>query len=393
MASPFLNVFAIALPPVINSESAIVFEPAKGQIVFEKDKNTLISSYIGGNILTVLLAIEKGDPANSTVTISKEATLTTGIKMDYEAGSKVQLDDLMYALLLGSANDAAYAIAEHLAPTPEKFLELMNAKAAGLNMKDTTFKSSGGFYPDIQTTTAYDISLLMRHAVTLPKFNDIISTRAIPLTVNGKSVSAVNNSRMYWIYEDVAGSISQYSTSALQNAVTIVKRGNTEFISVALNGTYELVFDDSVAMLNYAFNNFKTELLVTKNQIVTNATIADLQLNLLAVKDTYYTFPIGENFIKTINVNLKPALKLPITVDNVVGTVQYVLNDGTAIDVGLLPDRNLDSPKNKFMLFMDRLNANKDILVLLYILCGIGVILLVTRIVNLTAKWINRRKA
>jgi D-alanyl-D-alanine carboxypeptidase len=127
--------------------------------------------------MTALLVLEKLS-LNDTVTASKRASLAQPTKIDVQPGEKFKVRDLMYAILLKSANDAAIVLAEAAAGTEWEFVQMMNARAKQLGCKQTRFMNSNGLpTKEAQYTTAYDMYLIFREALKHPFFKAVIKQK------------------------------------------------------------------------------------------------------------------------------------------------------------------------------------------------------------------------
>lgn len=108
--------------------------------------------------------------------ISRRASYVEGSRIYLLEGEKVTLEQVLYGLMLESGNDAAIAIAEYIAGSVEEFAVMMNDKAAQLGAENTNFTNPNGLHDKEHVTTAYDMALIAKHAMTLPKFREIVNT-------------------------------------------------------------------------------------------------------------------------------------------------------------------------------------------------------------------------
>ena len=127
-------------------------------------------------VMTALIALENGN-LNDIVTVSKSARNVEGSSIWLEEGEKLTLEDLLYGLMLNSGNDAAVAIAEHIAGSVPEFVKLMNDKVRKMGLKNTSFDNPHGLDSENHYTTAYDFAQITREAMKNPKFAEIVATK------------------------------------------------------------------------------------------------------------------------------------------------------------------------------------------------------------------------
>ena len=163
-------------PPSVTARAAIVLDQTTGRILFSKNAYEQLPMASTTKIMTAILAIESGR-LDETVTVSEYASLVEGSSIDLEAGEKKTLEELLYGLILQSGNDAAVAIAEHLSGSVEEFAKAMTARSRELGANGTSFANPHGLNDENHYTTAYDLALIASHAMSLPKFREVASTR------------------------------------------------------------------------------------------------------------------------------------------------------------------------------------------------------------------------
>ncbi len=158
---PHYNTKNIA--PVIRAKSAIAMDANTGFILYEKnsyDRRPIASIT---KIMTAIIILEE-NKLDDIVTIAKKTTLVAGSKIWLAPGEKITVANLLYAALIHSANDAAYALATYNSDTPETFVKKMNQKALELDLKDTHFTNPVGFDEEGNYSSAYDLAILGRYA-------------------------------------------------------------------------------------------------------------------------------------------------------------------------------------------------------------------------------------
>jgi len=376
----------------ISAPSAVLMESLRGQILYRKDASQRLHISTANKIMATLVVIEKTPDLSAMVTISKESAGTEGSALSLEVGEKYSVEDLLYAVMLSNANDAAMALAEFVGGgNVEKFVALMNDKAHELNLVDTHFTNPTGLYDENQYTTALDLALLTKYAISVPAFNRIFSYQAKPWIEKDGSVKVLTSqNQLFWSYEGVDGGKTGFNEKDKQTAVTTATKDGQRLICVVLDAPEKTVFEDSARLLDYGFENFRMSLLVPSGYPQNSVQVGGVEVNLISRNDIYYTHPIGENYIKSLEFKIAENLNPPITRDRIIGTARYILNDDTIIDVNLYPDREILVPEDFKTTVIKKLNENRDILYLLAVLVAVEAILILYNIIRLIVRIIRK---
>jgi D-alanyl-D-alanine carboxypeptidase len=252
--------------PSINAESAIVMEASTGLILYEKNMNDKHYPASTTKIMTALLGLENSS-LGDTVTFSKNAiyNVESGSSvLPANVGEQLTMQQCIYALMLISGNDVAYAIAEHCAGNVDKFADLMNKKAKELGCKNTHFTNPHGLPNNDHYSTAYDLALITQEAMKNESFRKIAGTRryVIPPTNKMSDTRYLLNhhkliSKEGFSYDGIIGGKTGYTTISKYNLVTVAKRGDLELICVVMKDDNILhQYTDTEKLFDYGFNNF-----------------------------------------------------------------------------------------------------------------------------------------
>lgn len=234
----------------IRSRAALVMEASSGRVLYGKNPNLRLPPASTTKLMTAMVALDRLD-VDDVVTISEKAALIAPIKVNFRAGEKATVKTLLYAALIKSANDAAYALAEAAAGSEEKFTELMNQKVLSLGMSDTQFTNSTGLPGSGQYTTVHDLSRMMRHALRYPLLREIINTRATSVTTEGgRSIFLRNINRLLWEDETVLGGKTGYTREARHCFICAGTQDNETVIVAVLGApSRELLWRESEELL------------------------------------------------------------------------------------------------------------------------------------------------
>lgn len=239
----FIVLFAVSclLSPVswadtVYSRAAVVMDASTGQLLYAKNPDLRCPPASTTKLMTAILAVENLS-LNAIVTVSKNASHVSPHKAGFKAGEQVTVEELLYAALLGSANDAAVALAEAVAASEDRFADLMNRKAFQIGARDTYFINPHGLPGPGQYITASDLSRIMQYALRYPKLKEIINTRVAEIsTEKGRSIFLRNTNRLLWSEEGLIGGKTGYTRMARHCFVCVAERED-DTVVVALLGS------------------------------------------------------------------------------------------------------------------------------------------------------------
>ena len=203
-------------------------------------------------IMTALLAIESGR-LEETATVTEAAARETGTRLGLLPGDRMRVGDLLAATMLGSANDAARTLADHLAGNEEKFVLLMNRRARELGMRKTRFANATGHDNPEHRSTAADLARLAAAALSHERFSRLVAEidREVR-TVDGKrSFRLENKNELVGRYRGAVGVKSGYTPGAGPCLVAIARRGADRVLLVLLNAPNR--WWDAEAVMDRAF--------------------------------------------------------------------------------------------------------------------------------------------
>ncbi|HEX3048805.1 MAG TPA: D-alanyl-D-alanine carboxypeptidase, partial [Bacillota bacterium] len=187
------------------------------------------------------------------VVISATAASKAGSSMYLVQNEKLKLKDLLYGLLMVSGNDAAAAIAEHIAGSESKFAEMMTAKARSLGLKHTQFQNSSGLPAKNHYTTAYDLAMIARYALQNTLFSEIVKTKVatVPSYKPGQTQQLINHNKLLWRYPYTTGIKTGYTVKAGKCLVASAEHNKTTLIAVVLKSS--TMYTDSKKLFEYGF--------------------------------------------------------------------------------------------------------------------------------------------
>ena len=201
--------------------------------------------------MTAIVLIENAD-LNQTVTVSTKAAATGGSRLGLKKDDKINMQDLLYGLMLKSGNDAAVVIAETVGGSIEGFAELMNNKAREIGLKNTNFVTPHGLDNPEHYTTAYELAKLADYALKNEIFAKVVNTKSYTVTINGYPKTISNTNELLGYLDGVNGVKTGFTNNAGRCLVTSVNRNNFQIITVVLQAdTKKFRTSDSIKLIEH----------------------------------------------------------------------------------------------------------------------------------------------
>lgn len=330
----------------LESEAAFLMERSTGNTLYEKNAEEKMYPASTTKILTAILAIENCD-LNEMATVSKNAVSL--VPKGYSnaglvAGENLSIENLLYALMLNSANEAANVLAEHISGSIDEFCKLMNEKAKEIGCTNSNFVNTNGMHDENHYTTAKDLALIANYCMNNETFRKIVSTTTYELPdtniikmqriMKNTNMLIFENSKYY--YEYAIGVKTGFTSQAGNCLVTCSSKDGIEFIGVTLkSGTSTtdsgLRFTDGKSLLEYGYENYVLTTIIEKDTLIDNIEIKNATKetkNLSIVVENDITDFVQKNLeIKQTNVEINNELEAPISKGTVVGKITYTVGE------------------------------------------------------------------
>lgn len=346
--------------PTIYSNSCILVDNATGQILFEHDAEEQVYPASTTKLMTAILVMENCN-LDDKVTVTKEAISSVPYSYatsNISAGETFTVEELLNVMLIPSANDIANALAIHVAGSIDSFAEMMNTRAAELGAKNTHFVNPSGIHNENHYTTAYDLSLIGRHASTFEKLREICKKteyEILPAKDGSERKYETTNhlidSESKYFYEYATGLKTGYTDAAKNCIIASAKKDDMDLICVILGGgksekneSYREI--DCHTLFDYGFNNFEYKTVCKKDNLVDASELGELPEVLkdaqIAYGDTIERY-INKNNTIAKEVKWNDELKRPIQKGSKLGTITYNI-DGENFTIDLIAYENIESP-------------------------------------------------
>ena len=286
----------------LSSASAIVMELSTGTVLYSKNIHKKHYQASITKIMTSRLTLENSSPSDVVTFTEAEAHgIETGSSSMYcVPGEKFTIEQVLYGIMLQSANEMCLVAADHVAGSVDKFVEMMNQRVAQLGLKDTHFMNPNGLHNDDHYTSAYDMACIAREAWKNPSFQKICGTRTYQVkSTNKRKASEIlggqllNHHQMINGYETssryekdyVIGGKTGYTSMAHSTLVTFAEKDGMQLVSVIMKGNSSKQgepneYTDTTRILDYAFEKFSKHAVNGEN--------SDVNENLFNTFDSYF---------------------------------------------------------------------------------------------------------
>lgn len=330
----------LALDLASNAKSAIIIEPTTGKVIFEKNSNERLEPASMTKIMTLLLTFEAIDNGkislDDMVTISKRAADMGGSQMFLEAGSNIRLEEIIKGVSIASANDGAIALAEYIGGSVENFVDMMNKKAEDLGLSNTHFINPHGLHADNHYSSAYDMAIMASNLINHEKILNYTSIYEDYFNKpDGSRTWLVNTNKLVRFFKGVDGLKTGHTKEAGYCLTATAKKNNVRYITVVMGEpSSDIRSSETTNMLNYAFNSFKLNTILDKNQELGNIYIdkSKQKTAKIVVRNPVTELISKEKESPSYTYNLKVGkLTAPLKAGTKVGTVEILDNEGLIV--------------------------------------------------------------
>lgn len=382
--TPHLNFANTTLNLV--GESGIVINAATGQIIYGKNPHAPLYPASTTKILTAIIVLEDLK-LEDLVTIDAEATRAGGSHIALQPDEKVSVKDLLYALMVSSANDAAVALAKQHSGSIEAFAKVMNERAKEMGAINSHFENPNGMPNEKHLTTAYDLAMIARYAMTNENFRALANARRYEIQPTNKQSEIRYLNSTTSLFKGIAGSDKKITVDGKETLTAYeyadgIKRGYTEdaqycfvgsatkderkLITVILKSSAEAMYQDTRILMDYGFNHTKPLFVSKEKEILKTVPIQNKKgtlVNGILSSEISLDLPEGAK-LEDVNkqIALNTSIELPIQKGERIGTVNFYYKEDLVLQSPLLAqedyigdvliDKNIKKlSENTFILF------------------------------------------
>lgn len=325
----------------VDAKAAVLIDADSGRVLFAKNENQMLPEASCTKIMTALVALENS-ALDENVTAGKNAHGVTGTSLYLSEGETLTMEQMLYGLMLRSGNDAAVAIAEHIAGSVSEFCDMMNKRAEQIGA-DAKFKNPHGLDADGHAASALGLAKIMREAMKNPSFRTITATqkKIIPWVGNEYSRVLENKNRLLSSYEGANGGKTGYTSKAGRCLVFSAKRGETELIGVVLN--CPTWFDTAEKMLDYGFEHYAAETFLQAGEIAGIAAVNGGDADYVdAVAAETISAAIAKYEIPDLNIHIDTQ-NAPVRCGQTVGQVHLLCGSELLDESALIAAENINA--------------------------------------------------
>jgi len=335
-------------PPTVSAKSAILIEAQSGEVVFSKNADTRLPMASTTKIMTALVAIENCD-ITKTVSVSPDAVGDEGSSVYLYPEEKLTVEDLLYAMLLESANDAATAIAIEVGGDIEGFAEMMNKKALDMGLSNTHFENPHGLDGDAHYTTAHELALIAREAMSNEAFRKIVSTykKTIPLNETQGVRLLINHNKLLKSYEGAIGVKTGFTKKSGRCLVSAAERDGLTFIAVTLGAPDD--WRDHSCMLDYGYSLYEARELCDIGSFSYVMPVSGGESDHVMLENTSKValiLPRGYGEVKCV-VELPRFCLAPVNEGEIVGRLVYYLDGEEIAESSIIAKTTVKSQAKK----------------------------------------------
>lgn len=331
--------------PKIGCEAVYIAEPNTGKVIYEKNAHKKMYPASTTKILTALVVMEKCQLTDKVVVSKNAISLVpegaSNVKL--KVGEELTISDLLYDLLIPSANEAANVLAEHVSGSIEAFAELCNSRAKELGCETLHFVNPNGLHNDNHYCSAYDLYLIAKECKKHDIFNEIVKTKSFKLpatnvyTANDRTFTNTNELLLSgkYHYEYCTGIKTGHTTPAGECLVASSSYNNMDLISVVLGGKainslgLNERFYDTKQLFEFTYKNYSMKEIVADKSLVATldvgkATMGTKSLDANTETSVKTILPNNINIedVKA-SININENLTAPIKQDQVIGKITY----------------------------------------------------------------------
>lgn len=344
----------------LSAKAGVLMEATSGEVLYGKNMHTPLPMASITKIMTLVLVLEAVKAGkvslDDIVTTSEYAKSMGGSQIWLEVGEQMTLKEMLYAIAVGSANDAAVAVAEFMSGSESAFVDLMNRRAQELGLTNTVFSNATGLPPQTlgmenvqHHSSAYDIAVLSRYALQLPMFLKLVSTYEYTMrsdttgkphlySYNDLLERVLESGRRYG-YPGMDGIKTGMTAEAGYCLAATAQREGLRFIAVVLGAaTKEDRKRDIITLLNHGFRTYEPVTIARAGQSLGEARVARGKQETVSVsltRDLVVGVPRGERDSLTREIVWKKEMVAPLQKGEVVGELVVKRNgkEITRVDV------------------------------------------------------------
>lgn len=354
--SLILSLFTIFISsesaPQTSARAAALYQPDTGNFLYLKNADEKLPMASTTKIMTALISLEKLD-LSENIAVDGRAVGIEGSSIYLKAGEILNALDLIYAVMLQSANDAAAALAYKISGSIEAFAELMNEKAKELGLKSTNFTNPHGLDNDEHYTTARELAIITAEAYKNNSFKTIASTYKKEIVSSESKRTLVNHNKLLKSYDGCIGVKTGYTKKSGRCLVSAAERDKLSFICVTIDAPDD--WRDHTEMLDYGYSLLEAKTLAYQGEFNFNLPVIsgiESCVNLTNTEEIVKILKKNDTDVKS-TVKLPRYVVAPVKYGDVLGKIIFTKHGEKIAELNLIATKDINEVKNKkkFSLF------------------------------------------
>ena len=338
-----LTLPVLAGAQVVTAESATAIDASTGKILYSRNADEELYPASTTKIMTALLLLERCQP-DDVITAPADVEKVKESSMHLKPGERVRAKDMLYALLLRSANDGCYAVACHISGSVPKFADLMNKRALELGCTHTHFNNPNGLNDPLHYTTAHDLALMARQAMQYPAFRDIVRTEKIKINrgTNWKDLWMVNHNKILFHDATCDGIKTGWTIPAGHCFVGSANRDGWRVITVVMKSKHWQA--DTENLFNWAYGTYLETKVMSAGQKVADVKVlggAQADVPAALATDAYGLIPKTGTGAITTRIEASTPVSAPIRKDQKIGDLVVRDPDGFEHKVDVISSQDV----------------------------------------------------
>ncbi len=328
-------------PPRIAGRAAVLMDVETGTVLCSLRPHAKVYPASLTKMLTALVVVNSAD-ADELVTVSPRAAAVGETTMNLQAGEQITVRHLLEGALIASANDAAVALAIHVAGSVPAFAGMMNEEAARLGLADSHFVNPHGLHDPRHYSSAADMATIARKCLQHPLLRRIVATRRLTLPWPGKPYDRllVNRTRLLHRWEECDGIKTGYTRQAGNCIAASATRDGWQLLCVVMNS--RAISDDSRNLLQWAFDNFRPLHLAVKGASLRPVAVKHgTHRHVLAAAARSVTVVLPADQLHVTETLQPPQVSAPVHRGQVVATLKFTLPTGATRTVPLVAEADV----------------------------------------------------
>lgn len=332
----------------VSAKAAVVINGDTGEILYSFNCNERLPMASTTKIMTALLLCELGGDLSQEIVATNEMVTVEGSSMGLIAGDTVSYRDLLYGMMLSSGNDAANTTAIAIGGSIENFVDLMNKRAKELGLVDTNFVTPSGLDSEEHYTTAYELALITKAALSNEEFAAAASSESARLCYGNPPYNRTltNHNKLLKMYDDVIGVKTGFTKKSGRCLVSASKNNGKFVIAVTLNDKND--WEDHRNLLDIGLS------LVSSKTFSPSSDVLNLPLvcgGSVSASIPSTSLNVTENSSVSFLIQAPPFLYPPIYEGKKIGEISYLLNGTEICSVDIKADAAVQNKTSKLKLF------------------------------------------